>query len=61
MVGKIASYERSMRDALAISDPMARAVAIAAARTELSAIANKEVTPDVAARVDGLLGIDGAR
>lgn len=60
MVGRIATYETRMNNALAIQDPVARNAAIANARSQLAQSANKSLTPSAVARVDGLLGIQGA-
>jgi hypothetical protein len=59
-VGHIATYETQMKAALAISDPAKRTAAITAARQELAASDNKQLTPSAVARVDGRLGIKGA-
>jgi uncharacterized membrane protein YebE (DUF533 family) len=56
-VGQIASYERAMRSARAIQDPVRRATAIAEARTQLAQAGNKPLSPSVIARVDQLLGL----
>ncbi|MBR0662033.1 hypothetical protein [Neoroseomonas oryzicola] len=54
----IASYELAMIQALAISDPVARSQAVAAARAnQLSAAANKPLSGAVVDRVDSLLGL----
>jgi hypothetical protein len=60
MVGRIATYETQMHNALAIQDPVARNAAITNAREQLAQSANKSLTPSAVARVDGLLGIQGA-
>lgn len=60
MVGRIATYENQMQAALAIQDPAARNAAITQAREQLAQSANKSLTPTAVARVDGLLGIQGA-
>ena len=60
MVGRIATYENQMNAALAIRDPIARNAAITQAREQLALSANKSLTPTAVARVDGLLGIQGA-
>ena len=59
-VGHISSYETRMHNALAIQDPVARNAAITAARGQLAQSANKPLTPSAIARVDSLLGIQGA-
>ena len=58
MVGRIAAYERTMKEAQAIDDPAQHAAKVAEARTMLEATANKPVTDDVVGRVNGLLGLD---
>ncbi len=60
MVGRIATYENQMHAALAIQDPAARNAAITQAREQLAQSANKSLTPTAVARVDSLLGIEGA-
>jgi hypothetical protein len=60
MVGRIATYESEMRAALAIEDRAARNAAIVAAREHLAQAANKPLTERNIARVDSLLGIQGA-
>ena len=57
MVGKIATYDAEMRQALTISDPVTRAYVINAARADLATVANKPLTASVVARVDRLLGL----
>ncbi len=57
MVGKIATYDAAMRQALTISDPITRAYAINAARGDLATVANKPLTASVVTRVDRLLGL----
>jgi hypothetical protein len=59
-VGSIATYDKEMSAALAISNPTARNAAIVAARQELALNSNKDLTPTAAARIDGMLGISGA-
>jgi hypothetical protein len=62
-VGRIAAYESAMRAALSlpaftVEQIAVRDAAIASARsTQLTAAANRSVTPDVVARVDRLLGL----
>ena len=69
MVGKVAAYETTMRDALAknSSTPAAGAAATPTmtreqfdvlAREQLSAIANKPVNDEVVNQVNALLGVD---
>ena len=57
MVGQIATYEASMRQAMAISDPNRRDAAVIAAREQLALAANKPLTSDVIQQVDAMLGI----
>lgn len=57
MVGKVASYETAMRNALSIQDPVQRASAINTARAQLASISNKPATPAAIARVDSILGL----
>lgn len=57
MVGRIADYETAMRTALAIQDPLQRATAINAARTQLAADADKPATSRTILQVDRLLGL----
>ena len=59
-VGAIATYDAQMSAALALSDPAAQSAAIIAARQELSASTNKELTVSAATRIDSMLGIAGA-
>jgi hypothetical protein len=59
-VGSIAAYDQEMSAALAISDPTSRNAAIVAARQRLALNSNKDLTPSAAARIDGMLGINGA-
>jgi hypothetical protein len=61
MVGKIAAYETAMRQALAITNPASRALAINAARADLAAAANKPLTGAVVTRVDRILGLPTGR
>jgi hypothetical protein len=60
MVGQIAIYEAAMREAIALQDAARRDAAITAAREQLTQSANKLLTADVIARVDAMLGIQGA-
>lgn len=57
MVGRIATYDATMRQALTINDPVTRAYVINAARADLATVANKPLTASVVARVDRLLGL----
>jgi hypothetical protein len=59
MVGQIAAYEAQMIQAMTLQDATRRTAAITAAREQLALAANKPLTEDVIARVDGLLGIQG--
>jgi hypothetical protein len=61
-VGQIAVYDRAMVAALAMpaetpAQIAARNAAIASARTQLSTVTNKELTPAVIAKVDATLGL----
>ena len=60
MVGAIATYRTSMRNALAMTDTTAQTNAIIAARQQLALRANKRLTPAAITRVDGLVGVSGA-
>jgi hypothetical protein len=60
MVGRIATYETQMLNALQIQDLTQRNAAITAARGQLAQSANKPLTESAITRVDGLLGIQGA-
>ena len=60
MVGAIATYRTSMRNALTLTDTTAQTNAIIAARQQLALRANKRLTPAAITRVDGLVGISGA-
>ena len=60
MVGAIATYRTSMRNALALTDTTAQTNAIIAARQQLALRANKRLTPAAITRVDGLVGVSGA-
>jgi hypothetical protein len=59
-VGAIATYDAQMTTALALNDPAAKDAAIIAARQQLSASTNKELTVSAATRIDSMLGITGA-
>ena len=59
-VGVIAAYQDQMNDALGIADPAAKDAAITAARQQLAASSNKQLTPSAASRIDQMLGITGA-
>jgi hypothetical protein len=59
-VGVVATYQTQMNDALALTDPAARDAAIIAAREQLGLASNKQLTPSVVERIDGMLGIAGA-
>jgi hypothetical protein len=59
-VGSIATYDKEMSAALAINNPTMRNAAIAAARQRLALNSNKDLTPSAAARIDSMLGINGA-
>jgi hypothetical protein len=59
-VGAVATYDTQMTSALALSDPAAKDAAIIAARQQLSASTNKELTVSAATRIDTMLGITGA-
>jgi len=72
MVGKIAEYEKTMREKIAAAtvltdekeDPSAKPMAVTkedltkTAIEQLGAISNKEVTPEVVAAVNAILGLD---
>jgi len=57
-IEQIAVYLTAMRQALAIKDPQQRKQAIDRARAQLSTASDRPMTPEAAARVDSLLGLD---
>ena len=59
-VGIIATYQAQMNDALDLMNPMDQEAAIIAAREQLAAASNKQLTPDAVSRIDEMLGIMGA-
>jgi hypothetical protein len=58
--GAIATYESQLTAALAIDDEAARTQAITQARQQLAVNSNKQLTPEAVARIDAMLGIQGA-
>ena len=60
MVGAIATYRTSMRNALALTNTTDQTNAIIAARQQLALRSNKRLTPTAITRVDGLIGVSGA-
>ena len=57
-IEQIAVYQSAMRQAMALKDPAQRQAGIDQARAQLMAGSKRPMTPEMAARVDSLLGLD---
>ncbi|AWK86659.1 hypothetical protein DEW08_10775 [Azospirillum thermophilum] len=58
---QLGKYAEQMHAAAALKDTAQRGKAVTEARRQLSSIAGKPVTPEQAAKVDGLLGLPAAQ